>query len=91
MFALGPVGNQSKHQIEQNQVLFIMPIEELFLKPFLSGKTFFFFFKYWCRDGSRAKSQHRDNPAKRSYKIQLKNQSRAITELWGRFTSAWLM
>ena len=41
MFALGPVGNQSKHQIEQNQVLFIMPIEELFLKPFLSGKTFF--------------------------------------------------
>lgn len=43
MFALGPVGNQSKHQIEQNQVLFIMPIEELFLKPFLSGKTFFFF------------------------------------------------
>jgi hypothetical protein len=40
MFALGPVGNQSKHQIEQNQVLFIMPIEELFLKPFLSGKTF---------------------------------------------------
>lgn len=42
MFALGPVGNQSKHQIEQNQVLFIMPVEELFLKPFLSGKTFFF-------------------------------------------------
>jgi hypothetical protein len=56
-----------------------MPVEELFLKPFLSGKTFFL--KYWCRDGSRAKSQHRDNPAKHSYKIQLKNQSRVRTEL----------
>jgi hypothetical protein len=59
-----------------------MPIEELFLKPFLSGKTFIKKKKKknWCRDGSRAKSQTRDNPAN-SNKIQLRNQSRVRTEL----------